>query len=316
MKNTRMKTIKNFLPPSKEIIEKVRAEFGLEDQSIKEAVDMLKEWLLLQPHLPKVDVPDDGRLERWLIRSKNSLQRAKTAIDMYYTVKTTTPDLMCGWDTTTKWYHSISEVIYYCPMPKMTPDCDRIIVFGYQTPDPTNFIAEDFFKLALMTLEILSREDYNLSTIFIFDFRNYTLGHVPKITLSLSKKCEVCTMKGISVRMKGLHIINAPHYADIVIGILKSIFKSKLVARIHVHGTDLHDFHRHVPKGCLPTEYGGYAGSVQEHWAIWKEKLRSYQSYFKERENWKTEEHKRPGGAFDCGKNFGYEGSFRKLNID
>ena len=45
-----------------------------------------------------------------------------------------------------------------------------------------------------MTLEILSIEDYNLSTIFIFDFRNYTLGHVPKITLSLSKKCETCTI--------------------------------------------------------------------------------------------------------------------------
>jgi len=79
-------------------------------------------------------------------------------------------------------------------MPKLTPDCDRIIVFGYQTTDPTNFIAEDFFKVALMTLEILSIEDYNLSTIFIFDFRNYTLGHVPKITLSLSKKCETCTI--------------------------------------------------------------------------------------------------------------------------
>jgi hypothetical protein len=44
----------DFLPPSKEIIEMVRAEFGLDEQSIKEAVDMLKEWLLLQPHLPKV----------------------------------------------------------------------------------------------------------------------------------------------------------------------------------------------------------------------------------------------------------------------
>lgn len=44
-----------FLPPSKEIIERVRAEFGLDEKSIKEAVDMLKEWLLLQPHLPKVD---------------------------------------------------------------------------------------------------------------------------------------------------------------------------------------------------------------------------------------------------------------------
>jgi len=37
-----------------EIIEQVRAEFGLDDESIKEAVVMLKEWLFLQPHLPKV----------------------------------------------------------------------------------------------------------------------------------------------------------------------------------------------------------------------------------------------------------------------
>jgi hypothetical protein len=43
-----------FLPPNKEIIERVRAEFGLDEQSIKEAVEMLKEWLLLQPHLRKV----------------------------------------------------------------------------------------------------------------------------------------------------------------------------------------------------------------------------------------------------------------------
>lgn len=56
-------------------------------------------------------VLDDGRLERWLIRSKNSLQRVKTAIDMYYTVKTLIPDLMSGWDTTTKWFHSINEVM-------------------------------------------------------------------------------------------------------------------------------------------------------------------------------------------------------------
>ncbi|GFG39222.1 hypothetical protein Cfor_00123, partial [Coptotermes formosanus] len=188
---------------------------------------------------------------------------------------------------------------YYCPMPRMTPDCDRIIVFGYQTKDPTHFVAEDFFKVALMTLEILSLEDYNLSTIFIFDFRNYTLGH-----------------KGFAVRMKGLHIINTPPYANIVIGILKSIFKSKLVSRIHIHGSDLQKLHKYIPKRCLPREYGGYAGSVNEHWAVWKEKLRSYQTYFKERENLVTEENKRPGGAFDSGKCFGYEGSFRKLNID
>jgi hypothetical protein len=79
-------------------------------------------------------------------------------------------------------------------MPKLTPKCDRIVVFGFQTPDPTHFIAEDFFKFALMSLEILACEDYNLSTIFILDYRNYTLGHVPKITLSLAKKCETSVL--------------------------------------------------------------------------------------------------------------------------
>jgi len=32
--------------------------------------------------------------------------------------------------------------------------------------------------------------------------------------------------------MKGLHIINTPPYADFVISIMKSIFKSKLVTRV------------------------------------------------------------------------------------
>ena len=54
MKENRVKMTADFLPPSKEIIEKVRAEFGLDERSIKEAVDILKDWLLLQPHLPKV----------------------------------------------------------------------------------------------------------------------------------------------------------------------------------------------------------------------------------------------------------------------
>jgi hypothetical protein len=44
----------DFLPPSKEIIEQVREEFGLDGRRIKEAVDMLKDWLFLQPHLQKV----------------------------------------------------------------------------------------------------------------------------------------------------------------------------------------------------------------------------------------------------------------------
>jgi hypothetical protein len=40
-------------PPSKEVLEKVRSEFGLNEQRVKEAVELLKDWIQHQPHLPK-----------------------------------------------------------------------------------------------------------------------------------------------------------------------------------------------------------------------------------------------------------------------
>jgi hypothetical protein len=40
-------------PPSKEVLEKVRSEFGLNEQRVREAVELLKDWIQLQPHLPK-----------------------------------------------------------------------------------------------------------------------------------------------------------------------------------------------------------------------------------------------------------------------
>jgi hypothetical protein len=40
-------------PPSEEVLEKVRCEFGLNERRVSEAVELLKNWIELQPHLPK-----------------------------------------------------------------------------------------------------------------------------------------------------------------------------------------------------------------------------------------------------------------------
>jgi len=40
-------------PPSKELLEKVRSEFGLNEQRVRDAVEHLKDWIQLQPHLPQ-----------------------------------------------------------------------------------------------------------------------------------------------------------------------------------------------------------------------------------------------------------------------
>jgi hypothetical protein len=40
-------------PPSTETLERVRGEFGLNEERVREAVEHLKDWIQLQPHLPK-----------------------------------------------------------------------------------------------------------------------------------------------------------------------------------------------------------------------------------------------------------------------
>jgi len=42
---------------------------------------------------------DDGRLERWLIRCKNSTEKVKKTLELYYTLRTHIPEIMTGWDT-------------------------------------------------------------------------------------------------------------------------------------------------------------------------------------------------------------------------
>ena len=56
-------------------------------------------------------VSDDRRLEHWLLRCKNRLEKVKKTLDLYYTLKTKVPDIMTGWDTKADWFKSISSVL-------------------------------------------------------------------------------------------------------------------------------------------------------------------------------------------------------------
>ncbi|KAJ4426587.1 hypothetical protein ANN_26385 [Periplaneta americana] len=89
-------------PPSKEVLQHVRQEFGLDEQGVKQGVQVIREWLEHQPHLPNDS--DDARLERWIIRCKNSLERTKQSLDMYYTLKTVVPDMLMNRDPQADWF--------------------------------------------------------------------------------------------------------------------------------------------------------------------------------------------------------------------
>jgi hypothetical protein len=54
---------------------------------------------------------DDGRLERWLIRCKNSMEKVKKTLELHYSLRTNVPEIMSGWDTNSDWFKEISNVV-------------------------------------------------------------------------------------------------------------------------------------------------------------------------------------------------------------
>jgi hypothetical protein len=49
---------------------------------------------------------------------------------------------------------------------------------------------------------------------------------------------------------------------------------------------------------------------------LWKEGIQRYQDIFMERESYKSDESKRPGPSISSSELLGFEGSFRKLDVD
>jgi hypothetical protein len=64
-------------PPSKELLEKVRSEFGLNEQRVREAIEHLKNWIELQPHLPK----EIGKFDKDTVKQYHIIRNGRHIIE-------------------------------------------------------------------------------------------------------------------------------------------------------------------------------------------------------------------------------------------
>ncbi|KDR19512.1 Retinaldehyde-binding protein 1-like protein 2 [Zootermopsis nevadensis] len=303
------------LPPLDERTKQaVLAEIGLNKDSLKEAVRVLKEWLEQQPHLPSEC--DEGRLERRFVWCKASLERTKSAIDMYYTLRAVVPEILSNRDPFSPWFRQITSVSYCLPLPTLTDDCHRVVVLGNLDPDASKYNVLDVFKLIFMVGDVRFSEDCCVADTYIVDMTNFGVGHIAKITMPAVKKLEICAIKGYSARIRAIHYVNVPRYADVLINLVRSVMKPKIASRMQVHTKGMNTLHKEIDRKILPEEFGGQAGSISDLWTMWKQKLGNYREWFLEQENVKVDESKRPGESFNTSDLFGFEGSFRQLNVD
>ncbi|XP_050525620.1 alpha-tocopherol transfer protein-like [Daktulosphaira vitifoliae] len=308
-----------LVQPSTEMQLHIRTELNENIATRDKDLEHIKEWLRLQPHLPKFQ--DDARIMTFLRGCKFSLEKTKRKLDMYFTMRAAVPEFFNNRDPLLPEIKEIMKIVNLPPLPGLTPDGRRVVIMnGIDIAQP-NFSVADGMKVVLMIGDIRLKEEHTgvAGDVYIFDASVATpsnfANHFAKFTPALIKKFLICVQEAYPVKLKEVHVINVSPMVDTIINFVKPFLKEKIRNRIHVHSS-MESLNKFVPKDMLPEEYGGLAGPMSEINKQWYEKLVTYKDWFKEQESVKADESRRPGKPKTHDDLFGMEGSFKQLSID
>ncbi|XP_013200525.1 alpha-tocopherol transfer protein-like [Amyelois transitella] len=294
------------------------AEEELNEKPTQIADDLryLKEWIAKQPHL--IARTDDQWLVGLLRGCKFSLEKVKKKLDLYYTLKTTAPDITLRIKPTDPKFLDFLRLgtCVFLPKPKnqLYP---RVLLIRPGAYDPEKNHVADIMCILYYLVQIVVLEDdvaTVIGTRILVDYQGVTMSHFSQGTPTVLKKLVAVSQDSMPLRLKGSHHMNMPSGIEMIFTLISNFLNEKAKERLKIHKTheDLFDF---VPKEIIPSEYGGDGGTISEITEYWVSKMKEYKNWMQKEEQLGTDESKRLGQSLTK-DNFSTEGSFRKLDID
>ncbi|KAG5883902.1 hypothetical protein JTB14_037186 [Gonioctena quinquepunctata] len=307
----KMSQIDNWLDQGdKTVLKKALDGFGKTEKQLDEDVRTLREWLKTQQHLPEIS--SDNHIINTLLINKFSIENCKQRLDMFYTIRTLLPEIYGKVDS--KAMIEIADLIYFFPLPKRTPEGDRINIVRMTDCDIESFDLYGWMGYCYNIFEFKFQHDLCTSEVVVNDLKELKFGHVLKVTPIHLKKIVMILEKVYNNRVKQFHFLNCPSFVSNLLNMLRSLMKPKLAARIHVH-QDASSIGKIIPLETLPSDYGGSELSLFELNELWKEKLAKYGDRFDALLKMKTNEKLRPTPLIND-EVLGFHGNFKKLEMD
>ncbi|XP_030565682.1 alpha-tocopherol transfer protein-like [Drosophila novamexicana] len=279
----------------------------------------LRTWIEQQPHMRARR--DDQFLVAFLRGCKFSLEKAKSKLDRYYTLRTQFPDFYTIRDVDSERIHELLRLGVGLRLPRPLHDDGPRLIYvrpGCYAPDSFSFEEIMSVSHALSALS-LQFDDYAIvhGWLMILDFSGYTPAHLMQMTPSTLQKMSVFAEDAMPVRDKGRHMINTNAAFEVGFNMMRSILPAKQQGRISVHGSNLESLYSHIPQRYLPTHLGGEQGTIEElkqlMWATFQEQ----REYLRAEADYGVDDKLRPAGQrYDYNSIFGVDGSFRRLNFD
>ncbi|XP_045770138.1 retinaldehyde-binding protein 1-like [Maniola jurtina] len=303
-----------ILEYNSDTLEFLRKQYELDKpERLEQAISILLDWLNKQDHIVRKNY-SKGYLERVIIISKGSVERAKVKLDKIATYRTLLPRFFEPLKDLSK-ITLINELIITLA-PKMTQDHYRVLVAkNVGKKFDAGFM--DFYRYLIMICEYVQAYDYCNGIVGVFDYTETNIYEMIKgMNVVDMQQALTIIMEGYGMRVKGIHFITTSKAIDTFIKLFKTALSKKVAERIHVHNK-LDTLYKYLPEEILPSDYGGQEKSLDELSGDLKAALDSehFMKYLKEMQNACTNENYRRDDKFND-QYMGMPGSFRKLTVD
>uniref|UniRef100_T1HKZ1 CRAL-TRIO domain-containing protein n=2 Tax=Rhodnius prolixus TaxID=13249 RepID=T1HKZ1_RHOPR len=272
-------------------------------------VALIQEWLKKQPHLPKLN---DNQVIMFLTACEYSLEQTKETIDLNYTMRTKLPELFAQRDLKRKALQISMEYMELSVMPELH-EGTVVVLYKLKEMDMSKYLFEEYVKLSNMVLDVThmelgSAQGYN----YIHDLKHFTFNHILQTPIASLANTLKYLQEASTCHIRGIHFINGGTVFEKLLAVIKPFLNADVMKMLKNH-PNYESLRKTVDIKAIPSDYGGEAPSVQELNKKTLATLKQYEDWFPEEEKQRNDEKKRTS---NINKDYGIQGSFRKLDLD
>ncbi|CAH0758099.1 unnamed protein product [Diatraea saccharalis] len=203
-------------------------------EEIKDLLKQFREWINSDPQLPN-DI-EDRILTRFLHGCHYDLEKTKNAFKIFISVREQCPELLCDRDPLSPQVQKMFTFLKQAQI--MLSNNRKLWIWKLDDPGLQNFDSFQDAKMFFITTDmwllfddILEDEDILLTdTKDIISMKFF----FTKFSFSIARKMMRYQQEALPVRLKQIHVVNAPPFIDRIFSWLKPFLKKEITEMVSI----------------------------------------------------------------------------------
>ncbi|GFQ78508.1 alpha-tocopherol transfer protein-like [Trichonephila clavata] len=255
-----MMKAKGFLPydldtlPAK-FIQKAKEELGETDEIRRTALEQFKKRIL--EHKKLKASTEDEFLIQFLRARKYDVDKSVELLSNYLNLGISYPDFFNNMDK--EKMYKLARSGFVNVLPFRDNDGCLLLTMKMGNWDPEEFDVKVLF--CTLTSILFCQRIYPMNQIcgvrLIFDSKDYSFKQLRCFFPRYFRLVATALRNCLPVRFAGIHVVNEAVVFRKAWSFFKLLLSEKIKSRIFLHGDNMKDLHKYIPKELLPQEYGG-----------------------------------------------------------